>query len=44
MLEDKIIDNLEATSIFYIQSMEATATCSYSYMGADINNLKPPYH
>lgn len=35
MLEDKIIDNLEATSIFYIQSMEATATCSYSYMGAD---------
>lgn len=39
MLEDKIIDNLEATSIFYIQSMEATAP-----MGADINNLKPPSH
>lgn len=36
MLEDKIIDNLEATSIFYIQSMED--------MGADINNLKPPSH
>lgn len=40
MLEDKLIDNLEATSIFYMRSMEATDDSA----GVDINNLKPLSH
>lgn len=40
MLEDKLIDNLEATSIFYIRSMEATDDSAR----AGINNLKPLFH